>query len=276
MEKNGEKSKEPDDSAKGMAAAIPAPAAGKTGALAQAAPTHSARTPRDLTPQETAMLDHDLDFNALIFMAEQSFGTPLNATDIARLRYWYVNFDRTSEIIEALLEYCTEQCHPGRPNTRYLDTVAAGWFSEGIVTADQAREYSQTRTTLVYGVMKAFGIKNKRDPNQTEQDLIRKWSKEYGFSNEMIFLACTRTAAKTSQDQFSYADRILSAWHREQIKTPADVEKADLEHRKRTAAAKRPVEISKSARQFHNFEERNTDYEELILNQYRAQNNDPS
>lgn len=228
--------------------------------------------PRDLTPKEIASLDSDLDFNGLVFMAEQSFGTTLCATDISRLGYWYINFNRSAGILEALLEYCTSQCQPGNASTRYLDTVAAGWFREGITSAEQAKEYSQTRTSVVYGVMKAFGLKNKRDPNPTELELIRKWSREYGFTSEMIILACTRTAAKTNQDQFAYADKILTSWHNEHISTPAQVEDADLKHRKRTAAAKQPVEISRSARQFHNFEERDTNYEELILNQFRQQN----
>ncbi len=229
------------------------------------------RIPRDLTSQEIASMDQDFDFNGLIFMAEQCFGTTLNATDISRLSYWYINFDRSVPILESLLEYCVSQCHPGRTNTRYFDAVAAGWFQEGISTAEQAREYSQFRNTLVYGVMKAFGLKSKRDPNQTELNLIRKWSKDYGFSNEMIFLACTRTASQTSKKQFAYADTILTAWHEQHITTPEQVEQADLEFRKRTAASKRPVEISKSARQFHNFEERSTDYETLVLDQFRSQ-----
>lgn len=228
------------------------------------------RTPRDLTPQETVSLDQDFDFNAILFMAEQCFGT-LNATDISRLGYWYINFDRSIAVLESLLEYCVSQCQSGRANTRYFDAVASGWFSDNISTPEQAREYSQFRNSLVYGVMKAFGLKNRRDPNQSELDVIRKWSKDYGFSNEMIFLACTRTAAQTNKNQFSYADSILSAWHDQHITTPAQVEEADLEHKKRSAASKRPVEISKSARQFHNFEERNTDYESLILDQYRNQ-----
>lgn len=234
-------------------------------------PEQKKRVPRDLTPQEAASLDQDFDFNALIFMAEQCFGT-LNPTDASRLGYWFINFDRSTAVLEALLEYCAAQCQPGRANTRYFDTVAAGWFSEGVTSAEQAREYSQFRNTLVYGVMKAFGLKNKRDPNQAELDLIRKWSKDYGFSNEMIFLACTRTAAQTNRKQFAYADSILTAWHDQKITTPTQVEEADLEYKKRTAASRRPVEISKSARQFHNFEERNTDYEALILDQYRNQN----
>lgn len=227
--------------------------------------------PRDLTAQETAGLEGDLDFQGFVFMAEQSFGTPLNGEDARRLGYWYINFNRSTDILEALLEYCTAQCRPGRPNTRYFDTVAAGWFSEGISSADQAREYSQSRTSVASGVMKAFGLKSKRDPNPAEQELIRKWSRDYGFSLEMILLACTRTASKTSTDQFAYADKILSAWHTANITTPAQVEAADLQHRKRSAASRRPVEISKSARQFHNFEERDTDYESLILNQLREQ-----
>ena len=188
-----------------------------------------------------------------------------------RLGYWYVNFNCSIDILECLLEYCAVQCQPGQPSFRYFDTVASGWFSEGITSSEQAREYSQAKNSLVSGIMKAFGLKSKRDPNPSEQELIRKWSRDFGFSQEMILLACTRTAANTSSNQFAYADRILSAWNRDKITTPAQVDAADLQHRKRNAAQKRPVEISRSAKQFHNFEERDTDYEALILSQLRSQ-----
>lgn len=266
-----------EETAAAANSAGPTPAKNRPDTSEQAKETKEAKAaaskpvPRDLTPKEIAALDGDLDFNGLVFMAEQSFGSPLNATDISRLGYWYINFNRSLGILESLLEYCAVQCQPGSANTRYLDKVAAGWFADGISSAEQAREHSQTRNDLVYGVMKAFGLKNKRDPNPTELELIRKWSKDYGFSSDMITLACTRTAAKTNTDQFAYADSILSAWHAENISTQAQVEEADLKHRKRTQAAKQPVEISRSARQFHNFEERDTDYEELILNQLRSQ-----
>ena len=223
--------------------------------------------PRDLTPKELSALDSDLDFQAFVFMVEQSLGTLMKPDDVGRLGYWYINFNRSTEILEALLEYCATQCAPGSPSLKYLDAVAAGWFSEGISSADQAQEYSAFRNSLVTGIMKAFGLKSRRDPNPDELELIRRWTKEYGFSKEMILRACTKTAANVSTNQFSYAEGILSSWFKEGIRTPAEADAADLQYRKSQSAAKHPVEISRSARQFHNFEERDTDYEKLLLNQ---------
>ncbi len=93
--------------------------------------------------------------------------------------------------------------------------------------------------------MKSFGL-NDRVPGTKEANYIQKWLNTYGFSQDMIILACDKTISATHNPSFEYADRILSSWKKAGVCTPKDVEKYDLEHqikvnkKKAEAADRRP------------------------------------
>ena len=84
-----------------------------------------------------------------------------------------------------------------------------------------------------------------------------KWINTYGFSQEMIILACDKTIGITHNPSFEYADRILSSWKKSGVATPADVEKYDLEHQMKVNKKKAEgTKAQKPSNQFHNFEQR--------------------
>ena len=102
-------------------------------------------------------------------------------------------------------------------------------------------------------------------------EFIQKWLHTYGFSQEMIILACDKTITATHNPSFEYADRILSSWKKAGITTPDQVESHDKEHqikvnRKKAATASQPQ--SKPSNAFHNFEQRSTDYDRLVADYY--------
>ena len=87
----------------------------------------------------------------------------------------------------------------------------------------------------------------------------------------MIILACDKTITATHNPSFEYADRILSSWKKAGVSTPKDVEKYDLEHQIKVNKKKAEAAASKTAKpsnQFHNFEQRSTDYDQLVANYY--------
>lgn len=87
----------------------------------------------------------------------------------------------------------------------------------------------------------------------------------------MIILACDKTITATHNPSFEYADRILSSWKKAGVGTPKDVEKYDLEHQIKVNKKKAEAAASKTAKpsnQFHNFEQRSTDYDQLVANYY--------
>ena len=81
--------------------------------------------------------------------------------------------------------------------------------------------------------------------------------------------ACGRTLKATHSPSFSYADKILSEWKKAGVRSLADVKKLDEKRESRRAAkigAAAATTAPKPAKnQFHNFEQRNTDYDGMVL-----------
>jgi len=53
------------------------------------------------------------------------------------------------------------------------------------------------------------------------------WVKDYRFSLDIIKLACEKTVENTGKVSLSYAEKILSSWHKKGVKSVEDAEKAD-------------------------------------------------
>jgi len=112
--------------------------------------------------------------------------------------------------------------------------------------------------------MKAFGISG-RSLVSSETAYIEKWRNEYGFSLDMIQLACEKTMQMIHEPSFEYADRILSNWKAANITTAEDVSKADTAHQKKKKASAPAATSGRtvSKNKFRNFEQRPYDYEQL-------------
>ena len=218
-----------------------------------------------ISPNDLSSLSNDNAFSELLFLAQAYLKKTFRPTDCDILGYWYLQFNHSYEIIEYLLEYCVEQ---GNSSLKYLEAVALNWHSMGFTTVSEIKDYAAVRTKVTYAVMKSFGLSD-RVPGTKEANYIQKWINTYGFSQEMIILACDKTIGITHNPSFEYADRILSSWKKSGVATPADVEKYDLEHQMKVNKKKAEgTKAQKPSNQFHNFEQRSTDYDQLVANYY--------
>ena len=145
-----------------------------------------------------------------------------------------------------------------------------------VFTAEEAQEYSTAYTKDAFAVMKAFGL-NSRKPAVPEQKIMEKWFKDYGFDRELVLEACSRTINAIHTPSFQYADSILTDWKKAGVKTLADVKGMDARRAERAqnGAVKRLQSYGNGAaaqnnrktsqNQFHNFKQRDTDYDALML-----------
>ena len=154
------------------------------------------------------------------------------------------------------MEYCADN---GHTSLHYMEKVALNWHQSGVASRAAAREYTESRNSAVHAAMSAFGLKD-RAPGGPEQDLIRKWQNIYGFSAEMIGLACGRTISAIHKPSFEYADKILSSWKEQGLNTPEAVSSSDARRRKKPAD---PPAGRASQNRFHNFGQRQYDYSAL-------------
>lgn len=234
--------------------------------------------------EQVNRLAQDEEFSQLLYIAQKYMNKVFTPRDCQVFAYLYEGLSMSSELLEYLVEYCVQN---GHISVRYMETVAMSWHEKGIRTALEAKDYSASYNRDSFAVMKAFGI-NNRKPAAPEQTLMDKWFRDYGFSREVVLEACSRTITAIHNPSFQYADKILSDWQKAGVRGLADIKDLDA---KRTAAREESGESREkrlqkydsgvssarqgsgarknSSNQFHNFKQRDTDYDALVLKQVK-------
>ena len=234
--------------------------------------------------EQVNRLAQDEEFSQLLYIAQKYMNKVFTPRDCQVFAYLYEGLSMSSELLEYLVEYCVQN---GHISVRYMETVAMSWHEKGIRTALEAKDYSASYNRDSFAVMKAFGI-NNRKPAAPEQKLMDKWFRDYGSSREVVLEACSRTITAIHNPSFQYADKILSDWQKAGVRGLADIKDLDA---KRTAAREESGESREkrlqkydsgvssarqgsgarknSSNQFHNFKQRDTDYDALVLKQVK-------
>ena len=237
----------------------------ETAAAQVQSPTYSA--------EQVSRLNNDEEFSQLLYIAQKFLNKAFTPRDCQVFAYLYDTLGMNIGLLEYLAEYCAQN---GHTSVRYLETVALSWHEKGIRTALEAQEYSTSYTKDAFAVMKAFGL-NSRKPAVPEQKLMEKWFKDYGFDRELVLEACSRTINAIHTPSFQYADSILTDWKKAGVKTLADVKGMDARRAERANNADKRFRSygnavnnaqnnrKSSNNQFHNFKQRDTDYDALML-----------
>lgn len=237
-----------------------------------------------------ASVSQDEKFSRLMFIAEQYIGTPLSRTDCESFAWLYDSLKMDTALLEYLVEYCVTN---GHKSVRYMETVAVDWHRKKIRTVEQARIYTPLHNKNLYAVMKALGL-NGRQPAPSERKIIDNWFQEYGFSLDMVVEACNRTMISIHEPNLNYVESILSRWKKAGISRLEQVQGLDEKFQKKkeeseagygkskedsgkTAGKGMPGAKNNSGAfrgyrspgnkpgaQFHDFEQRNYDYDELL------------
>lgn len=221
-----------------------------------------------LTPDRVKELKQNEDIIQLLYIAEQYLGKTLTPTETRKILFFYDELHMSVDLIDYLIEYCVGRDHR---SIRYIETVAMAWREEGITTVEMAKDSTSRYSKEYFSVLKAMGIAN-RNPSDAEISLINTWTRDYGFSMELIQEACSRTILQTGQPSFPYADKILQRWKDKNIRTLGDVRLQDAQHQKRKlekAVSKADKPKSAAPNRFNNFHQRDYDfaeYEKKLLN----------
>ena len=208
-------------------------------------------------------LAEDEEFSALLYAVQQYLGKTFTAIECEKFAYFYDVLHMSCELLEYLAEYCAEG---GHTSIRYIEKVALNWYQAGIRTRDEAREHSTRYSKDTSAVMKAFGIMG-RNAGTAEQEYMRRWFKEFGFDAAIVTEACNRTITATGAASFPYADKILTGWKENGVRTLQDVEM--LDKRRQEKQAKKPAAAQRQTRgtstnRFNNFEQRSYNYEDYV------------
>lgn len=224
------------------------------------------------------------EFSQLLYIAQKYMNRVFTPRDCQVFAYLYEGLGMKGELLEYLVEYCVQN---GHSSVRYIEAVALNWHEKDIKTVRDAKLYSASYNQDSFAVMKAFGL-NSRKPALPEQKLMDKWFRDFGFSRELALEACSRTITAIHNPSFQYTDKILTDWKRAGVKCLADLEELDAKRAAEKEANSQGGENRHSRNegngngsqqgnrprkgapnQFHNFEQRDTDYDALMLKQVR-------
>ena len=100
-----------------------------------------------------------------------------------------------------------------RVNINYMDAIAKRLAAERYLSYEQVHECFTIELESMTGaavILKRWRI--SRRPTEDESELYRKWTKDWGFSDEAIDLAC-REVVSSDRPTFKYLDAILESYH---------------------------------------------------------------
>lgn len=197
----------------------------------------------------------------LIHVAEQYLGKTLSASDMETIQYFLTDLEFSPDLIDYLLEYCVEYDHK---SMHYIKKVALSWKEQQVTTIEEAKAASSRYNATAYSILKAYGIQN-RAPAPVEETYIKKWTRTFGFTMDVILEACSRTIRTIHQPSFEYTDSILSNWKEQGLSSLSDVQEADLKYLQEKEAKKKTRSSSKtsSPNRFNNFDGRSYDMNDM-------------
>lgn len=170
----------------------------------------------------------------LINDAQQAFGKIFNTAEIGIIAGLADYLGLDEEYILLLLTHCRSM---EKKSLRYVEKMALTLHDEGVHSACDLEERLHHIEIMAkaHGRVRAlFGI-TSRALTTKEKGMIERWICTMRFSEEMLTLAYETTVDSTSKPSIPYANSILERWYAEGYRTPADVEAALAEYRRKKA-----------------------------------------
>ena len=165
------------------------------------------------------------DFKVLFQEAQQKLGKTIGYEGQSILIMLHDTYDLPVEVILMLLEYAKSK---GKTGYKYIASIGKEWSEKEIDSLESAEEYireQHTTDTVWTNFRDVTGAKN-RNPTAKQKRFLLSWSRDMGFSDEMIALAYEICIDNTNKLSLEYMDRVLLSWQKGGVKTPADARRA--------------------------------------------------
>ncbi|NLB35901.1 MAG: DnaD domain protein [Clostridiales bacterium] len=183
---------------------------------------------RPTSEQIKARCGESEDIRFLFNEAQTKLGKTIGYDGQSTLLMMHDQYGLPVEVVLMIIEYCVSV---SKTSLGYISSVGKDWGEREIDTlekADEQIEALKSCNALWKKLAQAIGNKNPR-PTTKQSVYINRWSREWGFSFEMIYLAYEEMADRTQSLQFAYMDKILKNWHENGLKTPEEVEQFNRE-----------------------------------------------
>lgn len=177
-----------------------------------------ARSPFAVSSGEIARrIKEDGDIRSLFNEVESIYGRPLRQSENVMV-ISLVDYYGLPAAVALLLINCCNRL--GKTNSGYIYAAAQDWSDNGINSVELAdakiRSIEKINSTE-QKIRKEFDIQNSF--TQKQRELIKVWTEQWNFSEEMIILACGKTIDQLGKWNVNYTNRILENWKNDNIST---------------------------------------------------------
>lgn len=185
----------------------------------------------------------------------------LSPAETQALHRWREDYGLGREVIIELLEECYRR---GVKHVKYLEAVARAWHDDGVRTlGDLQRRRSDDRELIAKYTRLVNYLSLGRALTEPEKRLMRKWSREWGFSDEVILRACDQSTGFSNP--MKAVDRVLEAWRDLGVRTVSDAEGVLREYRSGKGRSQSQGVAPKEARRNPGRSKSADDYDDLFL-----------
>jgi DnaD/phage-associated family protein len=136
----------------------------------------------------------------------------LSTTDVKKLAALYEQYKLSADYIVTLAAYLAEK---DKLSVTTLVNYATKLADKEIDTTEALESYMSDKNSeneSTHAFRKLFGF-YERSLSKTEKALFTKWSREFGFSYEIVEEAYDIAAKNTNRFHVAYVDRLLCRWH---------------------------------------------------------------
>jgi DnaD/phage-associated family protein len=179
-----------------------------------------------LKPQREDVAKRGLEDPKIRYMLNETqlkFGRNLKTNETSTLVWLYDDQGLDVSLILLIVQYAVTH---GKPNIRFIESVATDWLDKGIDNLadadDELRKLALSEQAWAT-VQSAFGI-DRRKPSKKESELALKWIDEWKISKEMLAAAYEACVDSSSKFTFPYVAKIIENWHEKGYKTIKDLE----------------------------------------------------
>ncbi|MCL2813368.1 MAG: DnaD domain protein [Oscillospiraceae bacterium] len=167
-------------------------------------------------------LETNEEFKRLIHEIQNQMKLILNTAEYVIMYNLHETNGMEVNLILELSRICAEE---GKNNIRYLEKVALGMLSEGILKLSQYEgkiEEMQKIKEFEEKIKIIFEAETKKLTSK-ERNYIKKWAKEYNFTDDMLSEGYKQCLKYTERLSFEYINTIYSNWHEKGFATLDDI-----------------------------------------------------
>jgi DnaD/phage-associated family protein len=166
--------------------------------------------------------------------AEKILGRTVRPTEMRVFTAVLEDLNFSPDILIMLIDFAQSK---GKFCANYIDVTAHDWYERGIVTHEDAeREILSLGElyTLEGQVKSRFGL--TQNLSTAQKNYVKKWADD-GFNIEMIMRAFDEAVDHTNKANFKYITKTLESWKNTNVKTEADVIRANDNYKKASKKA---------------------------------------